>query len=221
MALDMEAIDVKQPSTEYDQVFNAGFLSEIRSNLNRTSVFVHIVEYQLICGNIMQALYSPKKPGNTDVAMRRLRDGLLSKLVEWQHKTSDLNLSEPGTLSPSSENRSSFLSKDWFEMPYHNPMLMFFRPSPMLSDISGYSNTLQKLFSSSKGAVLLYASLHRTRKINYSCITLHSVFMAGLTYLYAYLDALESADVPLQPGLFKPIQVQSRLLTIRELAQVS
>lgn len=55
----------------------------------------------------------------------------------------------------------------------------------MLSDITKDPATLQKIFGSSKQAVLLYASLNRSRRINYSWITLHAVFMAGLTYTYA------------------------------------
>jgi hypothetical protein len=55
----------------------------------------------------------------------------------------------------------------------------------MLSDITRDSNSLQNIFSSAKQAITLYAYLHRSRKINYSWITLHSVFMAGLSYIYA------------------------------------
>lgn len=116
--------------------------------------------------------------------MRRLRDHLLSELNTWRLATSQLITSEMNLSPTMSKTRSSFLSKEWYEVLYNNAMLMLFRPSPTLSD-TGDSSTLQKLYSSSKQAVVLYALLHRSRKINYSWITLHSVFMAGLTYLYA------------------------------------
>jgi hypothetical protein len=44
---------------------------------------------------------------------------------------------------------------------------------------------LQKIFMSAKQAITNYSYLHRSRNINYSWITLHSVFMAGLSYIYA------------------------------------
>ncbi|KAI5268803.1 hypothetical protein E4T47_07585 [Aureobasidium subglaciale] len=41
------------------------------------------------------------------------------------------------------------------------------------------------IFDSAKQSITIYASLHKSRKINYSWITLQSVFLAGLSYVYA------------------------------------
>lgn len=103
----------------------------------------------------------------------------MNDLDDWRHHTGLLEL------STMSQDRSSFRSSEWYEMLHCNAMLFLFRPSPMLSDITRDSNSLQNIFSSAKQAITLYAYLHRSRKINYSWITLHSVFMAGLSYIYA------------------------------------
>lgn len=85
------------------------------------------------------------------------------------------------------ESLSSFRSTEWYDLLYHNGNLMLFRPSPSIPDTTARNNStaLQRTFDSSRPAITLYASLHQTRKINYSWVTLHSVFMAGLSYIYA------------------------------------
>ncbi len=185
LAINLKDIDVELPCIEKDYITNSELVSGFDSCLNRTLIFVHVTKYRILCGKIMRVLHNPKREGNNDGAMRRLRDGLATELSEWQLKTRDLDLPEFDLSSTMPQNRSSFQSKEWYEVLYNNATLLLFRPSPMLSDISGDSGTLQKIFRSSKQAIILYAYLHRSRKINYSWITLHSVFMAGLSYLYA------------------------------------
>jgi hypothetical protein len=51
-------------------------------------------------------------------------------------------------------------------------------PSDALHDIP-------RLFSSARQSIQLYAYLFRSRKMTFSWMVLHAVFMAGLTYVYA------------------------------------
>ena len=184
MALHVEAIDVEMPSVENDRIISSEMPSWTVLDINRTSIFIHIVSYRHLCGKIMSALHSPKKNGHDEAEVRALRENLASELDEWKRTTPDLRPLERGPSVELCRRQSSFLSKEWYEVIYHNAILMLFRPCPVLSD-TGNPDTLRKLFESSKEAVLLYSSLHRSRQINYSWITLHSVFMAGLTYLYS------------------------------------
>ncbi|KFY84848.1 hypothetical protein V500_08949 [Pseudogymnoascus sp. VKM F-4518 (FW-2643)] len=184
LAINTDDINIELPSTELDYVVNSG-LSDRDQSFNRTAVFVHIVRYRLLCGKIMRSLHGLKKPQHNERDIYLLRDSLASQLDDWFRDTSTLELLDAGSNSPLPHHRSSFRSREWYEIIYNNAILMLFRPSPMLSDISKEPTTLQKIFSSSKQAILGYASLHRSRKINYSWITLHSVFMAGLAYIYA------------------------------------
>lgn len=186
VAIDMGEIDVALPSAEIDHITCPPNIESIVStDFNRTAIFIHITNYRILCGRIMRALHGLKRADDNEISMRKLRDDLELELEDWRSKTSELHLPDTGMSSPIPANWSSFRSKEWYEVLYNNAMLMLYRPSPRLSTISGDSTTLQKLFTSSKQAVTHYAYLHRSRKINYSWITLHSVFLVGLTYVYA------------------------------------
>lgn len=184
LAINTDDINIELPSTELDHIVSSG-LCDRNHSFNRTAIFVHIVRYRLLCGKIMRSLHGLKQPQHNERDIYLLRDSLASQLDDWFRETSTLELLDAGSNSPLPQHRFSFRSQEWYEIIYNNAILMLFRPSPMLSDISKEPATLQKIFSSSKQAVLGYASLHRLRKINYSWITLHSVFMAGLAYIYA------------------------------------
>jgi hypothetical protein len=191
---------VNLPSIENDYIITSEIPPSAALDLNRTTIFVYIVKYRLLCGKIMGALHGPKKATYDESTVRFVRDKLVSELLEWKHEVPDLTSLQGAAFSESHRRRSSFLSDEWYEVIYHNATLMLFRPSPMLSD-TGSQRTLQELFNSSKNAVLLYASLHRSRKINYSWITLHSVFMAGLTYLYSLSRHFRERRRPSPNGL--------------------
>ncbi|KAF7552385.1 hypothetical protein G7Z17_g4333 [Cylindrodendrum hubeiense] len=154
-----------------------------------TSIFVHIVKYRILCGKVLNALYRSAKHASEDSARyEETRNRLTQELQSWHAETAGLPLvradaSASQVASPASG--SSFRSEEWYRLLYHNGMLMLFRPSPCLCDASLNSVALQHIFDSSREAIGLYASLHRSRKMNYSWITMHAVFMAGLSYIYA------------------------------------
>lgn len=187
VAINSDDCDVEFPSVENEHFINSGFFNEAASDepFNRTAIFVHITKYRILCGKIMRCLHSLKKPEHNDSNAKVVRDELAVKLDRWRQTSKDLELPDMDLSHVMSKERSSFRSKEWYELVYNNAVLMLFRPSPMLSDISRDPTSLQKLFTASKQAVNLYSYLYRSQKINYSCITLHSVFMAGLTYIYA------------------------------------
>ncbi|KPM40831.1 hypothetical protein AK830_g5698 [Neonectria ditissima] len=155
-----------------------------------TSIFVHIVRYRLLCGRALNALHrSSKHSCAPDDRSEETRDGLARELRGWLADTAGLPLVRAGDSSSSSSSSpasgSSFRSEEWYRLLYHNAVLMLFRPSPRLSEAALTSAALQHVFDSSREAIGLYASLHRSRKMNYSWITMHAVFMAGLSYVYA------------------------------------
>jgi hypothetical protein len=187
VAINPDDCDVELPSVENERFINSGFFDEAASDepFNRTAIFVHITKYRILCGKTMRCLHSLKKPEHNVCNAKVVRDELAVELDQWRQTSKDLELPDMDLSHVMSKERSSFRSKEWYELVYNNAVLMLFRPSPMLSDISRDPTSLQKLFTASKQAVNLYSYLHRSRKINYSWITLHSVFMAGLTYIYA------------------------------------
>lgn len=161
-----------------------------------TSIFAHIVRYRLICGKIMTSLHRNTKNSNS-VDHEAVRNELFRELQEWLSQTADLPLVPSDSSQPASPARvSSFRSEEWYRLLYHNGMLMLFRPSPCLCDASRNSVALQHIFDSSRQSINLYATLHRTRKMNYSWITMHSVFMAGLSYIYAVRNHFQALQNP-------------------------
>ncbi|OAP58021.1 hypothetical protein AYL99_07111 [Fonsecaea erecta] len=150
----------------------------------RIALFNHIVRYRLICGKILISLHRDMRLPGVTFDYFKVREDLAHELRAWHCETSALPFLALDAMLDS-PNPSSFRSREWYDLLYHNGILMLFRPSPTLSDAFNNSVTLQHIFESSQAAINLYAELHRTRKINYSWVTLHAVFMAGISYIYA------------------------------------
>ncbi|KAH7409755.1 fungal-specific transcription factor domain-containing protein [Cadophora sp. MPI-SDFR-AT-0126] len=181
-AINLDNFDVDLPSSKHDDILDEGLFPQDRE-IGRTSVSAHIIEYRLLCGKIKGSLHGLRRSRyNTEHDILALRDGLSAELDRWWGRTPLLGLP---IATEQDQPVPTFQSREWYEVLYHNAQLMLFRPSPMLANVSKDPRTLQQIFLSSKKSVNLYASLHRSKKINYSWVTLHSVFMAGLSYMYA------------------------------------
>ncbi|KAH0018091.1 hypothetical protein KCU78_g7305, partial [Aureobasidium melanogenum] len=143
-------------------------------------VFRHIVSYRLLCGQIVSALHRKKGSDFSEQHVIRMRQELCAGLDRWKQEVEQLHLEQASQTSS-----SCHLSMEWYNLLYSNAMLILWRPSPLLPDVSHDATCLQHIFNSSKQSITIYASLHKSRKINYSWITLQSVFLAGLSYVYA------------------------------------
>ncbi|CAJ0549755.1 Ff.00g033680.m01.CDS01 [Fusarium sp. VM40] len=192
LALQLEDIDVDLPlSATLDQLPQDGSpLSSAPYGTPQyraaTSVFVHIVRYRLICGKIINALHrSAKHVTFAVISYEEMRTALARELQEWHTETANLPLVKSDAAAASPASGSSFRCEEWYRLLYHNGVLMLFRPSPCLNDASVNNLALQNVFDSAREAISLYASLHRSRKMNYSWITMHPVFLAGLSYIFA------------------------------------
>ncbi|KAK2018626.1 fungal-specific transcription factor domain-containing protein [Colletotrichum eremochloae] len=200
LAIQLEDIDVDLPrsntpaSVPLHHPLSTASFGTPEWNLG-TSIFVHIVRYRLICGRILNLLH--RRTGanrESTITYEDSRNALVEELRSWRAETANIPLI-PGDVPPASlASRSSFRSAEWYELLYHNGILMLFRPSSTLCDATGNSTVLQHMFNSSQEAINLYANLHRSRKINYSWVTLHSIFIAGLSYIYALRNHLQHAQ---------------------------
>ncbi|OJJ54181.1 hypothetical protein ASPSYDRAFT_93942 [Aspergillus sydowii CBS 593.65] len=180
LAIRLQDTDVALPDPSLDSLIN-----DPPSGLCITALFVHIVRYRVICGDIMSALHTGSTRMQTDAqSALRARDSLANTLAQWHSDTANLPLEDEPTSQP--QHQSSFRTPEWYAMLYYNALLMLYRPSPALSGISMRDPTvLQSIFVAAKQAITIYAQLHRWKRINYTWITLHAVFMAGLSYVYA------------------------------------
>ncbi|VUC23962.1 unnamed protein product [Clonostachys rosea] len=209
LAIQLEDIDVDLPDTS-----NSGLLQnyptpasplDTPDRLESTAIFIHIVKYRIICGKILNALYrSPKRAQLNNSSFEHSRQELNEELESWHADAAQLPLAELDARGHNSSLKtSSFKSSEWYSLLYHNAILMLYRPSPCLCDASTNSLSLRKIFDSSREAIHLYASLHRSKKLNYSWITMHSVFNAGLSYIYAlrnHLQAVQSSAMQSRPS---------------------
>jgi hypothetical protein len=203
LAIQLEDVDAELPYADTSKLDDPRGFSSSNEGFDspkwhlKTSVFVHIVRYRIICGKILTSLHRDNKSvREATLPYESIRDGLARELEEWHADTSKLPLITATTSSSDPHTASSFRSKEWHELLYHNGILMLFRPSKCLSDASQNSHTLQYIFDSSQRSINLYAYLHRSRKINYSWVTLHSVFIAGISYIYALRYHYQNVQKP-------------------------
>lgn len=204
LAINLDDIDIVLPSRQSDQIFATQFREQHHtSQASRTSIFIHITQYRHLCGRIMTYLHGLKRPEHTEDRVSALRNTLVVELDEWRANTDNLVLPDNDNrdIAP---DRTSFRSREWYEVLYSNARLLLFRPCPMLANISKDSKSLQNIFLSSKQAITIYAYLHKSRRINYSWITLHAVFMAGLSYIYAVSRHFRERRRETSPGACLP-----------------
>ena len=193
LAIRPEDVDVDLPSDDLIEANTPSAMSpedgQAASQIPqsyRTGLFVHLVRYRDICGRCLTSLHRGSRSiGQSESDLQRVRAGLAEELELWRADTNNLNLPEMDLMTCLAEARSSFRSKAWYELLYHNGVLLLHRPTSSSNPIHGDSFNLQQLFSAAKQSTTLYAYLLRSRKINFSWITMHSVFMAGLSYIYA------------------------------------
>ena len=182
LAIRDEDVDAVLPSEE-EGFESVSTLTDTVTRIPRTAVFRRIIEYRLLCGNVLTTLHRRRAPTMTTTDALQLRADLAEKLETWQEQLAQLNLSDNST-SDTSE-RSCFLSPVWYRVLYANAKLSIWRPCPLLADLSHDQHSLQNIYDSSIQAITAYSALHKSRKINYSWIALQSIFMAGLSFLYS------------------------------------
>lgn len=191
VALHDEDIDVSLPTAfDIDQLSLEELLNGITTpDLQYTSPFLQVIGIRRLAGKILQSIHCANQdlpPGDKYAIRQKLHD----ELEAWK-----ADIPKIGGPPCSEEERptSSFRSSMWYEVPYHNAVLLLYRPSSAFPHpqalIQGETGSSAKILgqtlSSAKSVIHLYAELYRTGRLNYSWITLHAIFIAGLSYIYA------------------------------------
>ncbi|CAK7238067.1 hypothetical protein SEUCBS140593_010298 [Sporothrix eucalyptigena] len=154
----------------------------------KTSPFLHVIQIRKTSGQILGLFYNAQHVH--DVTMeekRRARRAFELRLQEWHRATADLGLTDDDNLPYG----SSYTSPEWYTAVYNNAMLLLYRPSPYMphptraADSDDDMPDLLKLFNAGKTSILSYAELHRKRRLNYSWITMHGIFISGLAFIYS------------------------------------
>jgi hypothetical protein len=194
-----EEIDVTMPSHLDDDAFGIDRPIQVgwpdgpeSSNL---SPFLHLIRIRRLSGQILTQMYISRHHSQIPINDKReVRGRLHEEINAWGQDTERLNL-YPAELHGYA---SSFLSKEWYTAVYNNAILLLYRPSPYLPEPTmALSCTgepeLVCLLNAAKGSIKSYSELHRKRRLNYSWITLHGIFIAGLAYVYSVGRLLEDA----------------------------
>ncbi|KIW66995.1 hypothetical protein PV04_06273 [Phialophora macrospora] len=193
----------------------------------RTAIFVQIVRYRVICGKILSSLHNViRARPNSSIDYEDRRRALFEELESWRSDTETLPLG--GSLSEL--DRSSFRTREWYDLLYLNGILMLYRPSPSVHESPQSGGSLQRVLEAAQKAIGIYAYLHKSRRINYSPITLHSVFIAGLSYIYAIRSHLQlrrrdftngvGPSTPSGPGLSSDPSITQIVNTTRDCSNV-
>lgn len=181
LAIHLEDVDTTLPDPNLDESSEMG-VDQPDRNPSPTAIFNHLTRYRVLSGKVMVSLHSPRGQTHDEASTGTTRLALTQELENWRSETASLSL-----FADSQKTRqSSYLSPEWYELLYYNTLLMLYRPSPALSNIPTRAPVvLQPIFDASREAISRYAMLHTSQRINYTWITLHAVFMAGLSYIYA------------------------------------
>ena len=216
VALRDEDIEVCLPSPFDDDLFDPeNEDAECQRNIIShqimgSSPFIQLIHIRNMTGKIMQTFYSIAPPKATSGQEKQaMRSDLAMELRSWRSNLPNMNeLKRFNDKLPI----STFLTPSWYEVLYHNAMILLFRPCPMfphgeeLSDLDTEDTVITNLLHSSRESVKSYTDLLRKRRLNYSWITLYSVFMAGLAYVYAIGRCLESAPIHSRSYKMPPYQ---------------
>ncbi|KAI4946760.1 hypothetical protein J4E91_006932 [Alternaria rosae] len=184
LAIRNDDVDTALPSDLCDEILLSGVETPMAEHLvkcRRIAIFVQIIRYRLLCGDIIETLHNQRRKDQSHDELRHRRDQFVADLNVWRLNAKGVALS--GSVDDA-RSSSCFTSPIWFEMIYHNAVLMLHRPSPTL-DTSRDSAAVQAIFTSSKASISSYASLHRIGLLNHSWLSLQALFMAGLSYVYA------------------------------------
>ncbi|KAF2992969.1 hypothetical protein E8E13_000104 [Curvularia kusanoi] len=200
LAVRLQDIDVNLPS----ELPEGDVISPRSSNNAETSrttagyqmaVFVHIIRYRVLCGKILDSLHGAI-PDTMLTPIERVarRNDLAAELQTWRADTYSLQLQEMDLSTLLAEAHSSFRSEAWYELLYQNGVLLLNRPSPShaSSGTLDEGDSMQVTFTAAKQSITLYGYLFKSRKINFSWITLHAVFLAGLSYVHALSQHLRA-----------------------------
>ena len=143
LAIRDEDIDALLPCEE-EGFESISALTDTATRIPRTAVFRRIIEYRLLCGNVLTTLHRRRAPTMTTTDALQMRADLAKKLETWQERLAQLNLSDD-TTSDTSE-RSCFLSPVWYRVLYANAKLSIWRPCPLLADLSHDQHSLQNIY---------------------------------------------------------------------------
>jgi hypothetical protein len=150
---------------------------------------LHILSLRKLAGEIFLRVYSNR---NRDLPLPE-RDsiirGLHEKLIEWRRNM-------PFPLPESRTQRVPHLCTTWFDLNYHNHVIMLYRPSPLCPSITFEKVTI--LADASATSLRHVATMQRQQRFAFNWLNLFAVFTSTLALIYTVTAQPESICLYLQ-----------------------
>ncbi|KAM0227864.1 hypothetical protein ACHAPO_011153 [Fusarium lateritium] len=153
--------------------------TEAVSNLNPSpkdmSTFLHVIKLRQINSSIYTSLHAASASVSNDYdSLDALREAHYADLNTW--------LVTAPRYGPAG-GVAMLQTAEWFQIAYHYAVLSLHRPSRVfpVSDIS----SLRLCADSAISLITCYNTLYAKNRITYTFVALNSLFMAGVTMLYA------------------------------------
>ncbi|KAI9745107.1 MAG: hypothetical protein M1818_001385 [Claussenomyces sp. TS43310] len=144
--------------------------------LPATAVPLHILSLRKLAGEIFQEIYS-----NRNVSLSQPdRDSIIRKLHE---QLIDWRRGMPFPLPESQTLRVPHLSTTWFDLNYHNHVIMLYRPSPLCPVITVEKVTI--LADAAMMSIRHISTMHRQQKYAFNWLNLFSLFTSTLALIYS------------------------------------
>lgn len=136
------------------------------------ATFIHIARLRMIQSRIQTIFYPAVAPDESKIMANELRADFRAQLDQWL-------ASSP---SGSTLVTSTFESSEWFQIAYSHSILLLYRPSPLGPEMD--QTMLDICAESAISLISSYSSLYAKKKITYTWIALHALFMASVTMLW-------------------------------------
>ncbi|KAL3424196.1 hypothetical protein PVAG01_03477 [Phlyctema vagabunda] len=157
--------------------------------LSAMAVPLHILRLRKIAGEIFQEVYTNKNR-HLDAAERdRIVAGLHEKLIHWRRNM-------PFPLPESQVLRVPHLSTTWFDLNYHNHIVLLYRPSPLFPILNLEKVTL--LAGASAMAIRHAVTMHRQQRFAFNWLNLFSMFTSMVALVYSVTAQPEALSSYLQ-----------------------
>jgi hypothetical protein len=136
------------------------------------STFTHIIKLRQIQSKIQDIFYPADISNVNDDNLAFRRQALRAELDDWIAKAPCYSVPMEAT----------FQTPNWFQIAHSHGFLLLYRPSPAATVIG--LEGLQICADSAINLISSYSSLYVKKKITYTWIALHSLFMSSITMLY-------------------------------------
>lgn len=157
--------------------------------LSAMAVPLHILQLRKIAGEIFQDVYTNKNRHLDTVERDRIVATLHQKLIHWRKNM-------PFPLPESQVLRVPHLSTTWFDLNYHNHIVLLYRPSPLFPVLNLEKVTL--LAGASAMAIRHAVTMHRQQRFAFNWLNLFSMFTSMVALVYSVTAQPEALSSYLQ-----------------------